>query len=159
MTLRDILEPERIKELEEMPIGKINFKNKSKFMGINHKAIGGAGDVYLSLDMLLSDQWGWTFEIHDKKFQESLFGLVGKPSEKKEPDPLQHPCRETCSGWMEGFRLAKQEAERKYKDEIEILKRTCESFEKASKNKQTKMIATWHGKYYKPTQQDKGDKK
>lgn len=149
MTLLEILKPDQLEQLKEMPIGTINFKNKTKFMGISHKPLGGAGQIYLSLEMLTSDQWGWTFECHDKKFNEALFGLVGKPQSKSEPDAIDHPCRETCSGWMQGFRRAKQELEQKYKTQIEMLIRTCESFEKASKNKQTKSIAQWMGRYYK----------
>lgn len=133
--------------LEQWP-GGINFKTKSRFAGFSHKAAGGVPDAMISMEMLQSDQWGTAFHILDKEFTAALFGTAAINSIKEiKRLGFNHPCRETCSGWIQGYERGRYESS----EEIEFLKKICLSFAAASKNKHTLLIVESLGHHYDPT--------
>ena len=71
---------EAIKKLdddkEKWP-GGYNFENKSKFLGIT------LGGVCLTQEMLDSNEWGFTFESHNKKFNKAIESIFNKFAPKE----------------------------------------------------------------------------
>lgn len=128
---------------EKWPAG-INFKTKTRFAGFSHKGIGGVPDARISIEMLESDQWGTDFQILDKEFVEALFGPPSRQEKEIMRLGLDHPCRETCAGWIQGYNRGRYESEQ----EIDFLKKICRSFAAASKNKHTKLIVESLGRHY-----------
>lgn len=132
---------QQAKEIREEWPGGINFKTKSRFAGFHHDGIGGIPDAVISIEMLESDQWAPRFVILDKEFTTALFG---SGPFKAQESPFDHPCRQTCSGWIQGYERGRSESAR----EIEFLKKICRSFASASRNKHTKLIVESLGRHY-----------
>lgn len=141
--------------LEELPKTKeqfhngINFETKSRFLGYSIEERGGQPKVILSVEQLESDRWGFCFQPMDREFLKVINGLfdsfgVNPPKDKILESGFDHPCRETCSGWRQGYDRGVYDLDNK----IRMLKQICERFEKASNNKRTKEVSRWFGKYY-----------
>lgn len=151
MTLLDILKPEAIAEMKKHWPAGINFKNKTRFLGYTHDGVGGVSDVTLSIEMLDSNEWAATFRPMDKETIKAIGGLFESlggrhPSvDEIHEKGFDHPCRETCSGWRQGYERGLFEARR----EISQLKDICKRFDSASKSKRTKSVTHFFGRHFK----------
>lgn len=107
MTLFDAIQ-KAADSAKEFPNG-FDFTTKTKLLGISHAELGNVGKATISLEMITSDQWGISFQPMDKEFISALKGLFehlgGRQPTQKEIDEsaINHPCRESCSGWNMGF--------------------------------------------------------
>lgn len=149
MKLSECISASSIEEMERDWPGGINFKNKSRFLGFSHDGIGGQPDIVVPMEMVMSDEWGATFRPLDKNTIEAIGGLFAElgsnpTAHQIHEKGIDHPCRETCSGWRQGFERGLFEAEEK----IRTLKEICQRFADGSKSKRTKIIVEIFGRYF-----------